>query len=179
MGNSFQTPSLISFTYLPRPSNRRSMSQIDFLKVAAFFWFSSIFRHSLLIPSIPSWVVHLTLFLSYYNRGIKQEVKTQKREHSEPSQEYYQNSRKQKEKKRKKRANVSEGELKQGQPITRPRRCQPLILSITHTLNSFKTVMLNYFLASLLISYNPNNPQTFRSICLKCTTVLPLSSKIT
>ena len=55
-----------------------------------------------------------------------------------------------------------------------------IIINIeTYTLNSFKTVMLNYFLASLLISYNPNNPKTYRSICLKCTTVLPLSSKIT
>ena len=42
--------------------------------------------------------------------------------------EYYQNSRKQKEKKRKKRANVSEGELKQGHPIIRPRRCPAIDL---------------------------------------------------
>lgn len=48
---------------------------------------------------------------------------TQKREHSKQCQEYYKNSRKQqKKKKRKKRGNVSEGELKRGQPITRSRR---------------------------------------------------------
>ena len=48
---------------------------------------------------------------------------TQKREHSKQCQEYYKNSRKQqKKKKRKKRGNVSEGELKWGQPITRSRR---------------------------------------------------------
>ena len=47
------------------------------------------------------------------------------------------------------------------------------------TLNSCKTVLFNYDLASLLISYDPNNPKTFRSICLKCNTVRPLNSKIT
>ena len=46
---------------------------------------------------------------------------TQKREHSKQCQEYYKNSRKQQIKKRKKRGNISEGELKCGQPITRSR----------------------------------------------------------
>ena len=41
----------------------------------------------------------------------------------------------------------------------------------TQTLNSFKTVMFNFYLASLLLPYNPNNPETFKSICLKCNTV--------
>ena len=49
----------------------------------------------------------------------------------------------------------------------------------TQTLNSFKTVMFNFYLASLLLPYNPNNPETFKSICLKCNTVCPLNSKIT
>ena len=48
----------------------------------------------------------------------------------------------------------------------------------TQTLNSFKTIMFNFYLASLLLPYNPNNPETFKSICLKCNTVRPLNSKI-
>ena len=49
----------------------------------------------------------------------------------------------------------------------------------TQTLNSFKTVMFNFYLASLLLPYNPNNPETFKSICLKCNTVHTLNFKIT
>ena len=49
----------------------------------------------------------------------------------------------------------------------------------TQTLNSFKTVIFNCYLASLLIPYDLNNPKTFKSICLKCNTVRPLNSKIT
>ena len=49
----------------------------------------------------------------------------------------------------------------------------------TQTLNSFKTVISNCYLASLLIPYDLNNPKTFKSICLKCNTVRPLNSKIT
>ena len=48
----------------------------------------------------------------------------------------------------------------------------------TQTLNSFKTVIFNCYLASLLIPYDLNNPKTFKSIC-KCNTVRPLNSKIT
>ena len=49
----------------------------------------------------------------------------------------------------------------------------------TQTLKSFKTVIFNCYLASLLIPYDLNNPKTFKSICLKCNTVRPLNSKIT
>ena len=49
----------------------------------------------------------------------------------------------------------------------------------TQTLNSFKTVMFNFYLASLLLPYNPNNPETFKSICYKCNTVHTLNFKIT
>ena len=49
----------------------------------------------------------------------------------------------------------------------------------TQTLNSSKTIMFNFYLASLLLPYNPNNPETLKSICLKCNTVHPLNSKIT
>ena len=49
----------------------------------------------------------------------------------------------------------------------------------TQTLNSFKTVIFNCYLTSLLIPYDLNNPKTFKSICLKCNTVRPLNSKIT
>ena len=48
----------------------------------------------------------------------------------------------------------------------------------TQTLNSFKTVIFNCYLASLLIPYDLNNPKTFKSICLKCNTIRPLNSKI-
>ena len=64
----------------------------------------------------------MRLFLSYYNHGIKQEANL-KRENIQNSVKnitrIQENSKK---KKRKKRGNVSEGELKQGQPITRSRR---------------------------------------------------------
>ena len=49
----------------------------------------------------------------------------------------------------------------------------------TQTLKSFKTVIFNCYLASLLIPYDLNNPKTFKSICLKYNTVRPLNSKIT
>ena len=49
----------------------------------------------------------------------------------------------------------------------------------TQTLNSFKTVIFNCYLTSLLIPYDLNNPKTFKSICLKCNTVRPLNSNIT
>lgn len=65
----------------------------------------------------------MRLFLSYYNHGLKQEAKL-KRENIQNSVEnitrIQENSKK--KKKRKKRGNVSEGELKRGQPITRSRR---------------------------------------------------------
>ena len=48
----------------------------------------------------------------------------------------------------------------------------------TQTLNSFKTVIFNCYLTSLLIPYDLNNPKTFKSIYLKCNTVRPLNSKI-
>ena len=61
--------------------------------------------------------------MSYYNHGLKQEAKL-KRENIQNSVEnitrIQENSKK--KKKRKKRGNVSEGELKRGQPITRSRR---------------------------------------------------------
>ena len=64
----------------------------------------------------------MRLFLSYYNYGLKQEAKL-KRENIQNSvnniTRIQENSKK---KKRKKRGNVSEGELKRGQPITRSRR---------------------------------------------------------
>ena len=65
----------------------------------------------------------MRLFLSYYNHGLKQEAKL-KRENIQNSVKnitrIQENSKK--KKKRKKRGNVSEGELKRGQPITRFRR---------------------------------------------------------
>ena len=48
----------------------------------------------------------------------------------------------------------------------------------TQTLNSFKTLIFNCYLTSLLIPYDLNNPKTFKSIYLKCNTVRPLNSKI-
>ena len=39
----FQKTNLISFSYLPRPSNCQRMSKIDFLTVATFLEFSLIF----------------------------------------------------------------------------------------------------------------------------------------
>ena len=65
----------------------------------------------------------MRLFLSYYNHGLKQEAKL-KRENIQNSVKnitrIQENSKKKRE--RKKRGNVSEGELKCGQPITRSRR---------------------------------------------------------
>ena len=67
----------------------------------------------------------MRLFLSYYNHGLKQEAKL-KRENIQNSVKnitrIQENSKKKKKRKRKKRGNVSEGELKCGQPITRSRR---------------------------------------------------------
>ena len=65
----------------------------------------------------------MRLFLSYYNHGLRQEAKL-KRENIQNSVKnitrIQENSKKKRE--RKKRGNVSEGELKCGQPITRSRR---------------------------------------------------------
>ena len=60
----------------------------------------------------------MRLFLSYYNHGIKQEANL-KRENIQNS---VKNITRSQENSKKKRGNVSEGELKQGQPITRSRR---------------------------------------------------------
>ena len=60
----------------------------------------------------------MRLFLSYYNHGIKQEANL-KRENIQNS---VKNITRIQENSKKKRGNVSEGELKQGQSITRSRR---------------------------------------------------------
>ena len=35
-------------------------------------------------------------------------------------------------------------------------------------LSLFKSVMLNYYLRTLQIIYDPKDPRTFKTICLKC-----------
>ena len=63
----------------------------------------------------------MRLFLSYYNHGLKQEAKL-KRENIQNSVKNITRIQENSKKKKKKRGNVSEGELKRGQPITRSRR---------------------------------------------------------
>ena len=38
----------------------------------------------------------------------------------------------------------------------------------TNNLNSFKSVMLNYYFTSMETTYDPENPRTFKTICVKC-----------
>ena len=47
------------------------------------------------------------------------------------------------------------------------------------TLASFKSVNFNYYKSALAVSYDCEDPRSFKSICLKCNSVRPLSSPIT
>ena len=48
----------------------------------------------------------------------------------------------------------------------------------TDSLAVFKSCLLNYYFTSVDITYNPENPRTFRSLCLKCNSVRSLASPI-
>jgi hypothetical protein len=48
----------------------------------------------------------------------------------------------------------------------------------TDSLAVFKSCLLNYYFTSVDITYDPENPQTFRSLCLKCNCVRSLVSPI-
>ena len=41
-------------------------------------------------------------------------------------------------------------------------------------LNSFKSTILSYYFRALEISYDPENPRTFKTICTKCNTARTL-----
>ena len=47
------------------------------------------------------------------------------------------------------------------------------------TLASFKTLIFNYCKSTLAVSYDCEDPRSFKSICLKCNSVHPLSRPIT
>ena len=64
----------------------------------------------------------MRLFLSYYNHGLKQEAKLKRENIQNSVKNITRIQENNKKKKRKKRGNISEGELKCGQPITRSRR---------------------------------------------------------
>ncbi len=48
----------------------------------------------------------------------------------------------------------------------------------TDSLAVFKSCLLNYYFTSVDITYDPENPRTFRSLCLKCNCVRSLASPI-
>ena len=43
------------------------------------------------------------------------------------------------------------------------------------TLASFKSVIFNYYKSALAVSYDCEDPRSFKSICLKCNNARPLS----
>ena len=47
------------------------------------------------------------------------------------------------------------------------------------TLASFKSVISNYYKSALAVSYDCEDPRSFKSICLKCNSARPLSRPIT
>ena len=47
------------------------------------------------------------------------------------------------------------------------------------TLASFKSVIFNYYKSALAVSYDCEDPRSFKSICLKCNSARPLSRPIT
>ena len=47
------------------------------------------------------------------------------------------------------------------------------------TLASFKSVIFNYYKSALAVSYNCDDPRSFKSICLKCNSARPLFRPIT
>ena len=52
-------------------------------------------------------------------------------------------------------------------------------LSSSTGLASFKSVMFNYYKSALAVSYDCEDPRSFKSICLKCNSARPLSRPIT
>ena len=46
------------------------------------------------------------------------------------------------------------------------------------TLTSFKSVLFNYYKTSLVTSFDCEDPRTFKTVCLKCNSVRPLSRPI-
>ena len=47
------------------------------------------------------------------------------------------------------------------------------------TLASFKSVIFHYYKSALAVSYNCDDPHSFKSICLKCNSACPLFRPIT
>ena len=47
------------------------------------------------------------------------------------------------------------------------------------TFASFKSVIFNYYKSALAVSYDCEDPRSFKSICLKCNSARPLSRPIT
>ena len=47
------------------------------------------------------------------------------------------------------------------------------------TLASFKSVIFNYCKSALAVSYDCEDPRSFKSICLKCNSARPLYRQIT
>ena len=50
------------------------------------------------------------------------------------------------------------------------------IRDTTRSLATFKTLLLNYYFNLLKSIYNPDNPRTFKSVCVKCHSTRPLES---
>ena len=48
----------------------------------------------------------------------------------------------------------------------------------TDNLGHFKRILLDYYYKSLAVSYDSENPRTFKSICLKCNLVRNLAFPI-
>ena len=48
----------------------------------------------------------------------------------------------------------------------------------TNCFNSFRSALLEYYHKSLEVNYNPDNPRTFKTICLKCNSVRSLTYPI-
>ena len=47
------------------------------------------------------------------------------------------------------------------------------------TLASFISAIFNYYKSALAVSYDCEDPRSFKSICLKCNSVRPLSRPVT
>ena len=54
-----------------------------------------------------------------------------------------------------------------------------LNFNIDISLYSLKTILHDYYFAALDIDYNPENPKTFKTVCLKCNFVRSLTSTLT
>ena len=48
----------------------------------------------------------------------------------------------------------------------------------TDSLSVFKSVLLKYYHQSLELNYDPDNPRTFKTICLKCNSVRSLANPL-